>query len=347
MSAPVAETERGHRRGVVLGFTMAELLLLLLFCLLLVSTTALLQKEEEIEALKQVAGIAGTLSEAEQSRYALQLQVLLQKLYPEGVPPLKDADFSKLWETLVLARNATATTTAAGIESPEELTQVLTVLGEMEGRFASAAELERLIGVLEKLDAAGAGALTEPQLAGLVTQVAAAGQGFGNDPAGNRWPPIISLDGNRYRFERGSAAITPEFEDYLVNEAATRIAGLLSQYGADVIEIVGHTDEQVIEPREQKASNLDRLALSALNGQTTEALVPVDNAGLGLARAIEVARVLRAQPSLSGMKIVPLSAGQLMRKGDLLSPGGGAALDDPDRRRIEIRVRRSTPETSE
>ena len=67
-------------------------------------------------------------------------------------------------------------------------------------------------------------------------------------------------------------------------------------------------------------------------------------AGLGLARAIEVARVLRRQAELAGMKVVPLSAGQLLQKGDLLSPGDGEALNDPDRRRIEIRVRRSTQE---
>lgn len=53
MSETIAETERGHRRGVVLGFTMAELLLLLLFCLLLISATALLDRDKEINALRE------------------------------------------------------------------------------------------------------------------------------------------------------------------------------------------------------------------------------------------------------------------------------------------------------
>jgi len=100
----------------------------------------------------------------------------------------------------------------------------------------------------------------------------------------------------------------------------------------------------VIQPKEQKTSNLDQFAILAVNGETDQVLIPVDNAGLGLARALEVARVLREQPELKGVKVVPLSAGQLMRKGDLLSPGGGATLNDRDRRRIEIRVRRSTQE---
>ncbi|WP_421761508.1 hypothetical protein [Devosia sp.] len=341
----VAESERGHRRGVVLGFTMAEILLLLLFCLLLISTTALLDKDKEIEGLKQQVAVAAGLDARALPEAALQLQMLLLKLFPGGVPKLSAADFSKLWETIVLARDMQTVAAASGVESADELAQVLTVFGDTTGRSASAEEVQKLMAVLDRLVSAGAGSLTEPQLESLVGSVAA-GPAAESTPPGNRWPPIISLDGNKYRFKTGSAEITPDFESYLVEDAAAKIAALLRQYDADVIEIVGHTDEQVIEPREQKESNLDRVALPALNGETDQELIPVDNAGLGLARAIEVARVLRNQPELKGMKVVPLSAGQLLRKGDLLSPGGGAALNDPDRRRIEIRVRRSTPETN-
>ncbi len=341
----VAESERGHRRGVVLGFTMAEILLLLLFCLLLISTTALLDKDREIEGLKQQVAVAAGVDAKALPEAGLQLQMLLAKLFPGGVPKLSSADFSKLWETIVLARDMQSVAAASGVESADELAEVLTVFGDTTGRAASAEEVQKLMAVLDRLVSAGAGSLTEPQLKSLVGSVAAGPAGV-NDPPGNRWPPIISLDGNKYRFKTGSAEITPDFETYLVDDAAAKIAALLRQYDADVIEIVGHTDEQVIEPREQKESNLDRVALPAVNGETDQELIPVDNAGLGLARAIEVARVLRNQPALQGMKVVPLSAGQLLRKGDLLSPGGGEALNDADRRRIEIRVRRSTPETN-
>ena len=344
MNAPIAETERGHRRGVVLGFTMAELLLLLLFCLLLVSATAMMDKDQQIAALSQRANIPVGSDAREVPNKAMQLDVLLAALFPGGVPKLSPVDFTRLWETLVLAQDRNLALSAAGVESDSELEQLLTVWGEVSGRAATAEELDRLIEVLERLVEAGAANLAPDQLQGLVAAVAAASAGPGADPPGSRWPPIISLDGNKYRFRTGSAEITPEFENYLTIEAARRIAELLSTYEADVIEIVGHTDEQVIEPKEQKASNLDRIAIAAVNGETDQELIPVDNAGLGLARAIEVARVLRAQPGLSGMTIVPLSAGQLLRKGDLLSPGGGT-INDPERRRIEIRVRRSTPAT--
>lgn len=344
MSTPIAETERGHRRGVVLGFTMAELLLLLLFCLLLISTTALLDKEKEIKALKVQVDASAGLAPKDVPRNALQLQILLRKLFPEGVPKLAEADFTRLWDTLVLAREMHGVATEVGIKSPEQLQQLLTVWGEMKGRFASEAEMAKLLDVLERLASAGAGTLTDAQLETLVAQASSVRDSAPRVSPGSRWPPIISLDGNRYRFQIGSAEITPQFQQYLEKDAAVKIADLLRQYDADVIEIVGHTDEQVIEPKEQKVSNLDRMALPAVNGEPGVELIPVDNAGLGLARAIEVARVLRSQPELAGAKVVPLSAGQLMRKGDLLSPGGDEGLDDPDRRRIEIRVRRSTQE---
>ena len=73
----VAESERGHRRGVVLGFTMAEILLLLLFCLLLISTTALLDKDKEIAALQQQAAVAAGIDAKQLPQSALQLQLLL------------------------------------------------------------------------------------------------------------------------------------------------------------------------------------------------------------------------------------------------------------------------------
>lgn len=325
---------------------MAELLLLLLFCLLLISATSLLEKDKDIAELQlKIDASVGTHA-TDIPRDALQMQILLRKLFPEGVPQLKEVDFANLWDKLVLAQDMQGVASSVGLESPAELEQLLTVWGEMEGRFASEEEMSKLIAVLERMVAAGADTLTDAQMEALVVEASSTGSGKATPPPGSRWPPIISLDGNRYRFEVGSAEITPDFQGYLEDEAAAKIAGLLKQYDADVIEIVGHTDEQVIEPKEQKASNLDWRAIPAVNGEPGAELIPVDNAGLGLARAIEVARVLRDQSELAGMKVVPLSAGQLLRKGDLLSPGGGEALNDPDRRRIEIRVRRSTGEAN-
>jgi hypothetical protein len=68
-------------------------------------------------------------------------------------------------------------------------------------------------------------------------------------------------------------------------------------------------------------------------------LIPADNAGLGLARATAVVRVLMLDERLKGYTLLPLSGGQLIGVDDRLTKGGGG--DERERRRIEIRVRRA------
>src|SRR5262249_52419218 len=67
-------------------------------------------------------------------------------------------------------------------------------------------------------------------------------------------------------------------------------------------------------------------------------LIPADNAGLGLARAAAVVRLLSFEERLKGYTLLPLSGGQLIGVEDGLKKGGGG--DEGERRRIEIRVRR-------
>jgi len=56
-----------------------------------------------------------------------------------------------------------------------------------------------------------------------------------------------------------------------------------------------------------------------------------------------VAKVLESAFNGTGVKIVPLSGAQLILPGDILSDGLNPG-DERDRRRIELRVRRSSPE---
>jgi hypothetical protein len=71
-------------------------------------------------------------------------------------------------------------------------------------------------------------------------------------------------------------------------------------------------------------------------------LVPADNAGLGLARAVSVVSVLRHDPRLANYKLIPLSGAQLVNTDETLATQG-AHGDIPQRRRIEIRLRKSAP----
>jgi outer membrane protein OmpA-like peptidoglycan-associated protein len=159
--------------------------------------------------------------------------------------------------------------------------------------------------------------------------------------AGHQWPPIISLsEANGHYFTTGSADLSPEFKFELTNETPARILELIKQYDVDVIEVVGHTDEQPISSR---PSNLDGELLPVLrNAATVSSLVPADNAGLGLARAVSVLSVLRQSPLLQDYKLIPLSGAQLVNTDETLAISGNPG-DIPERRRIEIRLRKSSP----
>jgi outer membrane protein OmpA-like peptidoglycan-associated protein len=158
---------------------------------------------------------------------------------------------------------------------------------------------------------------------------------------GNQWPPIISLnDANGRFFKSGSAEVDPDFRQLLLDSTAPRIAELVKEYDVDVIEVVGHTDEQPVGKRQ---SNLDSDLVSVLNNTSGIAtIVPADNAGLGLARAVSVVGILRQSKGLEGYKILPLSGGQLINTNETLALGGNPG-DVRERRRIEIRLRKTTP----
>jgi hypothetical protein len=69
-----------------------------------------------------------------------------------------------------------------------------------------------------------------------------------------------------------------------------------------------------------RQSNLDPNLLSVLKNTTNVAtLVPADNAGLGLARAVSVVSVLRQSPLIAGYKLIPLSDAQLVNTDETLA----------------------------
>jgi len=154
------------------------------------------------------------------------------------------------------------------------------------------------------------------------------------------WPPIINLhEAQGYTFAKGRAELTPSFEQKLTTNIIPELLDLTRRYRVDVIEVIGHTDKQAIA---QRPSNLDRMLLDTLKGtETISALIPADNAGLGISRAVSVVRALLLDGRLSQTqyRILPLSGGQLIEINERLAAGDGG--DVPGRRRIEIRLRRS------
>ncbi|WP_143198502.1 hypothetical protein [Bradyrhizobium sp. AS23.2] len=155
---------------------------------------------------------------------------------------------------------------------------------------------------------------------------------------GHLWPPIISLseaDGNF--FKSGSAELSAPFRESLLTKIPAKLLGYIND--VDVVEVVGHTDEQ---PLGVHQSNLDRDLRPVLKGKTEVGkLVPADNAGLGLARAASVVSVLKQNTQLANYEIIPLSGAQLVNTDETLAIEGIPA-NIPERRRIEIRLRTSS-----
>jgi len=156
---------------------------------------------------------------------------------------------------------------------------------------------------------------------------------------GHKWPPIINLsEAGGYYFDVGSAELSEEFKAALVDKVAPKILQIALEYpDVDVIEVIGHTDEQIIR---RHFSNLDGMLIDALKTGNVASLVPADNAGLGISRAVAVVTRLlqdsRLQERFS--RILPMSAAQLIQVDETLSQG--SAGDVRERRRIEIRLRK-------
>jgi len=167
-------------------------------------------------------------------------------------------------------------------------------------------------------------------------------------------PPIIQLkESEGFAFVSGKSDIPQDFADKLRDVIIPSLLRNAAEFEAKTVEVIGHTDEVTYSPPYTKqrvqgerfvmmAGNLDVLLVPYLNGvegYPTE-LRPYDNAGLGMARAAAVARILKQDKRCSGLTILALSAGQTIIPAGVLSDGAVKPSSDAGRRRIEIRVRR-------
>ncbi|MDQ0248395.1 outer membrane protein OmpA-like peptidoglycan-associated protein [Sphingomonas kyeonggiensis] len=161
------------------------------------------------------------------------------------------------------------------------------------------------------------------------------------DAKGKRgqWPPFFSLsEAGGYYFESGRATLSSDFRNSLISDIIPKLSKNIDDYGVDVVEVIGHTDEVPMGG----TSNLDKKLVAASNGRfDIGELHSTDNAGLALARAVAVVQILRRDPRLKNVTILPLSAAQMIAPGDRVADGSAAASDQR-RRRIEIRLRKST-----
>jgi flagellar motor protein MotB len=341
MDGEIVQQRSSYRQGLVLGLTMAEIMLLLVFCLLIAMASFLQSKQKKLADTEQQLQVLQAESERDHETLAALAQnsettEKLKSLF--GLTDRNDID--QYWRELVESRTALAELKKSGV-SVKELRDRIADLEKLRANGIDADKAVRDADVVSAINRQ----MTKPGEAPASTLAIldAIDRGrSGPGPAGHQWPPIITLsDAAGYSFNSGSAELSEKLRDELVNKIPGVILENIKKYDVDVIEVVGHTDEQPISILRQ--SNLDRDLLSVLNNTTGVAsLMPADNAGLGLARAVSVVSLLRQNAALANFKLIPLSGAQLINPDETLAILGTTG-EDPQRRRIEIRLRKSNP----
>ncbi|MEF3136069.1 hypothetical protein OS035_32135 [Rhizobium sp. 268] len=322
---------KGYNRGLILGFTMAESLLLVVFCLLLVTAAIIVKERQRAEdALKQLSAVTENSREKDRTIEELKNEVatLVSKL-----PEAAQSQYDEEWRELVLQKDTYKR--IKEVLGKKDANDILKRVEELLTTEQEAANLRNANDILNKQRRDLATRLDDTLKKLTERDAELAKLGASGKP--HEWPPIISLtEANGYFFRSGSAELSTSFTDQLNGSISDQIAKNLETYGADIVEVIGHTDEQ---PISRLNSNLDKNSIDVLSAKKSiTTLEPADNAGLGLARAISVANILRANTSLSGITVLPLSAAQLILPGDTLTEGQAGNVET--RRRIEIRIRR-------
>ena len=339
MDGQIVRQSSSYRQGLVLGLTMAEVMILLIFCLLIALAAVLrteMAKLAEAKAAPTEQGISQ--NDHEVLREVRKNSALYDRMLAASTSPnSKQAD--EFWRDLFEGQSLAEEYRKEGL-APEQARAMVASANQLQAKGVDARTALRDVDIVAKIQNVMPSAASPSTPIEKIIDVVQRGLNEQSN-GGHQWPPIISLsEANGHYFKTGSAELSPEFKFELTNETPSRILELIKQYDVDVIEVVGHTDEQPISSR---PSNLDGELLPVLrNAASVSNLVPADNAGLGLARAVSVLSVLRQSPLLQDYKLIPLSGAQLVNTDETLAISGNPG-DIPERRRIEIRLRKSNP----
>ncbi|MGJ5181846.1 hypothetical protein ACQR16_34605 [Bradyrhizobium oligotrophicum] len=343
MDGEIIQQRSSYRQGLVLGLTMAEIMLLLVFCLLIAMATFLKREQDKRLAAEQQLQRQVAQNQRDRDVVAALRENTAVSEKLKNVSGLTDpAEIDKYWRELVDSQTAMADLERSGVSIKE----IRSRIADLEKLKASGLDIEKALKNAETVNAINRAMSKSGQPPPSTTAILeklerGSAETPGAGPSGHQWPPIITLsDAAGYSFKSGSAELSQKLMDALTGKTPEEILAYIKKYDVDVIEVVGHTDEQ---PLGVRPTNLDRDLPSVLKGTSNiSTLVPADNAGLGLARAVSVVSVLRQSQLLAPYKLLPLSGAQLVNTDETLSIEG-APRDDPQRRRIEIRLRKSVP----
>lgn len=147
-------------------------------------------------------------------------------------------------------------------------------------------------------------------------------------------PIIIDEKSGNFKFQSGSAELSPDLKEYIEKKIIPDIEDILEEKKEtiDFIQVIGHTDGVPVG----KTGNLDQNVEKAAQNRVEVAdLIPGSNADLALLRALAVVQELQKQKQFQNVKFRAYSAGQLYLSSGELAPLN--RRDDETRRRIEIR----------
>ena len=348
MSDLIGRQTASYRQGLVLGLTMAEIMLLLVFCLLIaVGVSLASERAKRDDALLRLKQVETAAASNEQVIQTIRRNARLADFLDRAAKSTSQAEIDDFWRKLVESNDTVTKMEREGVQisALEEDSAYAAKLRQLISEGIDPDKIARGMALAAAIEAVVAdkklGDLTPQEIAALIDKGLAPPKPVEDTEAkkGHNWPPIINLsEAGGYYFATGSAELTPNFATELRTVVVDKLLEIADSYDVDVIEVIGHTDEQPVNGR---PSNLDR-ALSAVTSGTSGAgvLQWADNAGLGLARALSVVERLSADPRLRNFRILPFSGAQLIGIDGRLTHWDGQG-DVRERRRIEIRMRKS------
>jgi len=349
MPETIGRQAASYRQGLVLGLTMAEIMLLLVFCMLIAVGVALANERTKLlDAMLRLKQVEVAAAADKAIVETIKRNPRLTELLSQATGSASQRDIDEFWRKLVESNDVVAKLGRQGVS--------LVALREDSDSFAKIQRLlkegidpdkiARGMALTSAIDQAGSAKsgpkLTPEQVAALIEKGIATSKRQNENERGkgqHNWPPIVNLsEAGGYYFASGSAVLTADFAVALRSIVTPRLLEIADSFDVDVIEVIGHTDEQ---PVTNHASNLDRhLSSVTLGGADAAVLQWSDNAGLGLARALAVVKVLASDARLAAFRILPLSGAQLIDTDGRLTRWEGG--DVRERRRIEIRMRKAS-----
>jgi flagellar motor protein MotB len=346
MAETIGRQTASYRQGLVLGLTMAEIMLLLVFCMLIAVGVALASQRAKLdEAAARLKRVEAAAAADRALVETIKRNARLAELMDRATGAASQREIDEFWRKLVESNDVVASMQRRGVSlaALKDDGDLVAKLQRLRDEGIGPDQIARGIALSRAIGDSAFGkttTLTPQEIAALIQKGISASKPASDTARGigHTWPPIINLsEADGYYFATGSADLTPDFEMALNTAVVTRLLEIAESFDVDVIEVIGHTDEQ---PVSNRVSNLDRSLPSVTLGSSTGVLQWADNAGLGLARALAVVKVLSFDPRLRAFRILPLSAAQLTGNDGKLTRWDGRG-DVRERRRIEIRMRKS------